>query len=120
MEKEKDDIFKAFTRKAMKRLKEKKARKYETLHVPSLDGNIRIRNLNYEEIMECTEIEDSRDPNRSDKYAIYLAVVEPDLKKAAMELKEKGEIRECVEIVDIFEYGEITDIAMEVDLCVRS
>ena len=98
----------------MKRLKEKKARKYETLHVPSLDGNIRIRNLNYEEIMECTEIEDSRDPNRSDKYAIYLAVVEPDLKKAAMELKEKGEIRECVEIVDIFEYGEITDIAMEI------
>ena len=114
MDKEKDDVFREFTRKAMKRLKEKRVRKYETLHVPSLDGNIRIQNLNYEEIMECTEIDDSRDPNRSDKYAIYLAVVEPDLKKAAMELKEKGEIRECVEIVDMFEYGEITDLATEI------
>lgn len=114
MEKEKDDVFREFTRKAMKRLKEKRVRKYETLHVPSLDGNIRIQNLNYEEIMECTEIDDSRDPNLSDKYAIYLAVVEPDLKKAAMELKEKGEIRECVEIVDMFEYGEITDLATEI------
>ena len=37
MEKEKDDVFREFTRKAMKRLKEKRVRKYETLHVPSLD-----------------------------------------------------------------------------------
>lgn len=114
MEKEKDDIFNAFIKKAMKRLKEKKVRKYETLHVPSLNQNIRIQNLEYEEILECTGIDDSSDPNRSDKYAIYLAVVEPDLKKAAVELKEKGVIQDYLEIVKVFELSEIPDIATEI------
>ena len=34
MEKNKDDIFKAFTAKAVQRLKDKKVTKYETLYVP--------------------------------------------------------------------------------------
>ena len=68
MEKQKDDIFKAFTAKAAQRLKDKKVRRYETLYVPSLDQNIKIRNLDYPEIVECTEIEDANDPNASDKY----------------------------------------------------
>ena len=57
MEKNKDDIFKAFTAKAVQRLKDKKVTKYETLYVPSIDQNIKIRNLNYPEIVECTEID---------------------------------------------------------------
>ena len=77
MEKKKEDIFKAFTAKAVQRLKDKKVTKYETLYVPSIDQNIKIRNLNYPEIVECTEIDDKQDPNASDKYCIYLAVVEP-------------------------------------------
>lgn len=115
MEKQqKDDIFKAFTAKAAQRLKDKKVRRYEILHVPSIDQNIKIRNLDYPEIVECTEIEDANDPNASDKYCIYLAVVEPDLKAVAMELKEKGDIKTYPEVVDIFEMSEITEIAMEV------
>lgn len=115
MEKQqKDDVFKAFTAKAIKRLQEKKVRRYETLHVPSLDQNIKIRNLDYPEIVECTEIEDANDPNASDKYCIYLAVVEPDLKAVAMELKEKGEIKTYPEVVDIFDMSEITEIATEI------
>ena len=47
MEKKKEDIFKAFTAKAVQRLKDKKVTKYETLYVPSIDQNIKIRNLNY-------------------------------------------------------------------------
>ena len=50
MEKKKEDIFKAFTAKAVQRLKDKKVTKYETLYVPSIDQNIKIRNLNYPEI----------------------------------------------------------------------
>lgn len=92
MEKKKEDIFKAFTAKAVQRLKDKKVTKYETLYVPSIDQNIKIRNLNYPEIVECTEIDDKQDPNASDKYCIYLAVVEPDLRAVAMELKDQGEI----------------------------
>lgn len=114
MEKQKDEIFKAFTAKAVQRLKDKKVRRHEILYVPSLDQNIKIRNLDYPEIVECTEIEDANDPNASDKYCIYLAVVEPDLKAVAMELKEQGEIKTYPEVVDIFEMSEITEIATEV------
>lgn len=114
MEREKNDIFRAFTAKAIQRLKDKKVRRYETLYVPSIDQNIKIRNLDYPEIVECTEIEDANDPNASDKYCIYLAVVEPDLKAVAIELKEQGEIKTYPEVVDIFEMSEITEIAMEV------
>lgn len=114
MEQKKDDIFRAFTAKAVQRLKDKKTRKYETLYVPSLDQNIKIRNLDYPEIVECTEIEDANDPNASDKYCIYLAVVEPDLREVAMALKDQGEIKTYPEVVDIFDLGEITDIATEI------
>lgn len=114
MEQRKDDIFRAFTEKAVQRLQEKKVRRYETLYVPSIDQTIKIRNLDYPEIVECTEIEDANDPNASDKYCIYLAVVEPDLKAVALELKQQGVIKTYPEIVDMFEMSEITDIAMEV------
>ena len=114
MGKQNDEIFKAFTAKAVQRLKDKKVRKYKTLHVPSIDQNIKIRNLDYPEIAECTEIEDDKDPNASDKYAIYLAVVEPDLKEVAMALKEQGEIKTYPEVVDIFEASEVTEIATEI------
>lgn len=114
MKKDNKEVFSSFTAKAMQRLKDKKVTRYETLHVPSLEENIKIRNLNYQEIVECTEIEDTNDPNKSDKYAIYLAVVEPDLKAVAQEMKDQEAIREYVEVVNIFEMSEITDIATEV------
>ena len=49
-----------------------------------------------------------------DKYCIYLAVVEPDLRAVAMELKDQGEIKTYPEVVDIFEMNEITSIATEI------
>ena len=54
MDKDKSEVFKSFTNKAIKRFQEKKVRKYRTLHIPSLDENIKIRNLDYPEIVECT------------------------------------------------------------------
>ena len=114
MGKQNEDIFKAFTAKAIQRIKDKKVTKYKTLYVPSIDQNIKIRNLNYPEIVECTEIEDANDPNASDKYCIYLAVVEPDLKAVAMEMKDQGVIKTYPEVVDIFDMYEITGIATEI------
>ena len=55
MDKDKSEVFKSFTNKAIKRFQEKKVRKYRTLHIPSLDENIKIRNLDYPEIVESTE-----------------------------------------------------------------
>lgn len=114
MDKEKEKVFQAFAAKAAKRLQERKTRKYETLHVPSVDETIKIQSLLYPEIVECTEIEDVGDPNKADKYAVYLAVVEPDLKRLALQMKEEGVIKEYPEVVEIFEMSEISQIAMEV------
>ena len=61
MDKDKSEVFKSFTNKAIKRFQEKKVRKYRTLHIPSLDENIKIRNLDYPEIGRCgTELKRSR------------------------------------------------------------
>ena len=114
MDKDKSEVFKSFTNKAIKRFQEKKVRKYRTLHIPSLDENIKIRNLDYPEIVECTEIEDENDPNAADKYPIYLAVVEPNLKEVAQEMMNQGLIQTYPEVVNIFEMSEITEIATEI------
>ncbi len=112
--KEKEEIFKAFTAKAIQRLKDSRVRKYETLYVPSLDQNIKIQSLIYPEVVECTEMEDDKDQNTADKYCIYLACVEPNLKEVAVELKKQGEIKTYTEVVDIFDMSEIADIALEI------
>ena len=114
MDKDKSEVFKSFTNKAIKRFQEKKVRKYRTLHIPSLDENIKIRNLDYPEIVECTEIEDENDPNAADKYTFYLAVVEPNLKEVAQEMMNQGLIQTYPEVVNIFEMSEITEIATEI------
>lgn len=114
MEMEKKLVFKSFTEKAIQRMQDKKVRKYRVLHIPSLDENIKIRNLDYPEIVECTRIEEDDDPNAADKYTIYLAVVEPDLKEVAQEMKDQGLIRTYPEVVNIFEMSEVTEIATEI------
>ncbi len=114
MEKEKQAVFQSFMQKAAKRIEGKKVRRYQTLYVPSLDETIKIRNLDYPEIVECTQVEEEDDPNAADKYTIYLAVVEPDLKQAAQDMKEQGLITRYTEIVDIFEMHEVTEIAMQI------
>ena len=114
MDKDKSEVFKSFTNKAIKRFQEKKVRKYRTLHIPSLDENIKIRNLDYPEIVECTEIEDENDPNAADKYTIYLAVVETNLKEVAQVMMNQGLIQTYPEVVNIFEMSEITEIATEI------
>jgi hypothetical protein len=114
MDEEKDFTFSTFAAKALKRLREKKTRKTEILYIPSIDENIKIQSLLYPEIVECTEIETTDDPNAADKYAVYLSVIDPDLRQLAVQWKEQGEIREYTDVVDIFDIDEITQIAMEI------
>jgi len=122
-----------FSRRAMQRLHDKKIPKKCTLHVPSLEdgvdddgnpigGDITIRNLDYEEIAECMNMDESKDDKRGDKYAIYLAVTEPSLKQVATEVMalekelppEERTVREPLDIVNMFDMSEVTDIAMEI------
>ena len=111
MDNEKKKTLAEFSRRALQKLKDKKIAKYQTLHIPSLDMDIKVRSLDYGEVMECLTLEDNGDPRRSDKYGIYLAAVEPNLREAAKEIMsqeaelppEERELREPLDIVNMFD-----------------
>lgn len=63
-----------FSRRAMQRLQDKKIPKYQTLHVPSLDADLKFRNLSYDEIAECMNIDDTNDPNQ---YCVLMLSLSP-------------------------------------------
>lgn len=121
MDQQKKSLLGEFSRRAMQRLQDKKIPKKMKLHVPSLDEDITIRSLSYEEIAECATIDDSDDKNRSDKYGVYLAVVEPDLKAAAREIMEEESslpvdqrtLLEPMDIVKVFDMVEMQQIAIK-------
>lgn len=111
-----------FSRRAMQRLQDKKIPKFLTLHIPSLDIDMKIRSLTHNEITECMELEDNGDSKRSDKYCIYLAAVEPSLKDAAKEVMkteadlpaDQRTVLEPLDIVNIFDMSEVSEIATEI------
>lgn len=122
MNSEKKSFLAEFSRRAVQRLQDKKVPKYRTLHIPSLDTDMRFRNLSYDEITECMNMEDTDDPNRSDKYCIYLAAVEPSLKDVAKEIMDseaslpadQRTVLEPLDVVGMFNIGEIQEIAMQI------
>ena len=122
MDKDKKSFLAEFSRRAMQRLQDKKVPKYRTLHIPRLDTDMRFRNLSYDEITECMNMEDTDDPNRSDKYCIYLAAVEPSLKDVAKEIMDseaslpadQRTVLEPLDVVGMFNIGEIQEIAMQI------
>lgn len=114
MEQNKNDIFNVFLAKAEKRLEEKKTMRTSLVRIPSMDEAIRIRGLKNSEIAEISDIDVSDDPYAGDKYSIYVATVEPDLKKLAVTLKEQGRIQEYADVVDIFEIYEIRQLAEKI------
>lgn len=113
------EIFKA---KASAALKRKKSHITYTMSFPSFakdaeDGEtgepleIKFRTLSDAEINDCVGYE-SDDPNGADKYAMYIAAVEPSLKELGAAMKEAGEVLMPMEIMDMFERHEITEAAM--------
>lgn len=122
MNKETKRTLQDFVHAAQQRLRDKKIPKYQTLYVPSLDQNITIRNITFDEIAECQNMEEEPGSNRADKYCIYLAVTDPDFRAAAKQLMEaekelppeEKELHEALDIVNIFEPTEITEIAMAI------
>lgn len=111
MDKEKQNIFGDFLRKAEKRLEEKKVMKTCLVKIPSLGETIRIRGLRTSEIAEVTETDTSNDPYAGDKYSVYIATVEPDLREIASKLKADGKIEEYLDVVDMFDIYEVRQLA---------
>ena len=124
MDREKKSSLAEFSRRAAQRIqdKNKKVPRYRTLRIPSMNIDMQVRNLFYEELAECMNMEDTNDPNRSDKYCIYLAAVEPSLKDVAKEIMEseaglpadQRTLLEPLDVVKMFEIGEIQEIAMQI------
>lgn len=115
MDKETKQTLSSFAQKAMQRLQDRKTFKTQKLYIPSLDEEITIRSLSRAEIIECMGVEDSaNDPDRSDRYTIYLAVKDPNLKELATLAKEQGEIVEYMDIVNIFDMHERVSIAQKI------
>ena len=119
MDTEKKKTLADFSRRALQRLKDKKIPKRQTLHIPSMDMELTIRSLDYGEIMECMTLEDNGDIKRSDKYSIYLAAVEPNLRDVAREIMgqeaelppEERELKQPLDLVNIFDIAEIREIS---------
>lgn len=123
MDKEKRSLLAEFAQKSLQRLEAKKRPRYQTLHIPSLDMDIKIRSLTTAEFMECQEsAKASGDNNMADKNCLYLAVVEPSLKDTAKEImaQEAGlsadqkQILVPLDIVNIFEQYETDAIVTEI------
>lgn len=114
MEQNKEDIFKRFLAKAEKRAEEKKIHRTCLVRVPSMDERIRIRGLSKQEIAEVSEIDNTGDPYAGDKYSVYIATVDPDLKAIAKQMKEDGNIQEYTDVVDIFEIYETRQLAEKI------
>lgn len=118
MANEKKSNLAEFSRRALQRLQDKKIPKHRVLHVPSMDMDIKIRNLSTAEIAECVEMEG----DRGDKYSIYLAVTDPDFRATAKEImdQEAGlpidqrQLKEALDIVDIFNASERTEITTQI------
>lgn len=118
MEKDKKTALEIFVAKASAALKRKKKYVTYTMSFPSFaqdeDGEpleIKFRTLSDDEINDCIGYE-SDDPNGADKYAVYLAAVEPSLKELGQELKAAGEIIAPMDVMDMFERHEISEAAL--------
>mgnify|MGYP000772371663 CR=1 FL=1 len=119
MDTEKKKTLADFSRRALQRLKDKKIPKRQTLHIPSMDMELTIRSLDYGEVMECSTLEDNGDMYRIEKYSIYRGTVEPSLPALAREVMaqeaalppEERELKEPLDIVNMFDLSEITQIS---------
>ena len=122
MKKENTTLFADFINKAQQKLERSKKYCTKELCVPSLmqdgdedSGKIKIRSLSAAELSECVNMpEDPNDMNTGDVYAVYIGVVEPDLRAAAKELKNLGQIDRPLDIVYTFDFHEIGEIAAEI------
>lgn len=76
------------------------------LYVKSLDAVITIQKPDINTIIDASKIDDAAE---SDKYLVYNCVIEPNLKDK--ELQEAYGCVEPIEILKIFDDGEISSIA---------
>lgn len=107
--------------KGAARIKAKKKYQTKELEIPSLDDGddtpktITIRSLSDAEITECINYgTDGDDDVSADKYAVYLGVINPDMKELAKLMKQNGAIDYAMQVVEMFTRYEQTEIAKQI------
>lgn len=107
--------------KAAARIKAKKKYQTKELEIPSLDDGddtpktITIRSLSDAEITECINYgTDGDDDDSADKYAVYIGVVNPDMKELGKLMKQSGDIDYAMQVVEMFTRYEQTEIAKQI------
>lgn len=118
---EKKTMLEIMAAKAAARIKAKKKFITKELEIPSLDDGddspktITIRSLNDAEITECINYgSDGDDDESADKYAVYIGVVNPDMKELSKIMKSNGDIDYAMQVVDMFTRYEQTEIAKQI------
>ena len=102
--------FEKFANKAAKKIEERKKKRVKKLYSSDLEEEIEIRGLSTEEIGECSEYSDNS--HEVDKYTIYYA--SRTLKDLANYMKEKGLIKDYLDVMDMFSMQDIKKLAEEV------
>lgn len=102
--------FEAFAKKAKAKIEERKKRKTKRLFVEALGEEIEIRGLSDEELSDCLDYSDNN--IKTDKYTIYYA--SKTLQGLAEYMVEAGDIKDPVEVCDMFSPADRTAIANEV------
>lgn len=110
MEKNNIDVFVNFAKKAKKRIEAKKKLRTQKLYIPDMDETITIRAVTDQEILDCSEY--SEDNNKNDNYLIYMAC--PDLQELAKVMMDTGDIKEHLEVVDMFDRADKKEIARRI------
>lgn len=107
---EKAITFEAFAKKAKAKIEERKKRKTKRLFVEALGEEIEVRSLSDEELSDCLDY--SENNIKTDKYTIYYA--SQTLRELARYMKEAGDIKEEVEVCDMFSPADRSAIANEI------
>ncbi len=110
MDKEKMETFAAFARKAKEKIEERKKVRKAVMHVGDIGFDITLRGLSDQEIDECAKY--SEDDFINDKYTVYFA--SSTLQELARYMKENGQIRNELEVMDMFSKSDRKALAHKV------
>lgn len=102
--------FEAFSKRAVAKIEERKKRRTKMVHIGDLDADIEIRGMSAQEINECMEY--SEDNITNDKYLVYVA--SKTLQELAYYMKENGQIKNELEVMDMFSDVDRSQLARKV------
>ncbi len=114
MEAETKSKLTQLVKKAAQRLKDKRKMVPFTMHVESVDMDIVLRPCTRAELIESQEMSTTDQPNRGDRYLVYICAKNPSLPEIAKQLQQEGTINEFLEVMDMFTDQEVAQMSVQI------